>query len=544
MGSHESSPEPVITQIVVLDKRPSNVRPFTRTYTTHDTTPERILLPHLGNPRERRALDFFVHRCAPALSGLYSSSFWFINVLRLSFTSPTIRDAVIAVSVMYEAETMGGISPLAEDKGRMDFALRTYSRSIRSLIKDAEENPEGILVPAVAAIIFTCFEHMRANLSAAIVHAESGIKMVKAWRDRRREAGLDRGEYQFVERELVPSFVRLNLVLGLFGKPNLGLFSYLCEEGEVFLPRRMAGDLDEAALLIIDIFNAVIALVACAGVTKYEAGGALPFLVEEQVRLEGILVEWFANFCDLCSIHYPNSEDFQDLPYVLRHVVAIYYCTYLWAKECLNPYECGWDKWKDEFDIINQVCEGIVADDAMLFGDGYSGRFSYEMGTIPPLHFTALKCRWPATRRRAFELLRIAPRKEGPFQSLNSALAFTKAMNIEEECFGFEEGQMPEEDQLPPEEFRVHQAAIDPRWKGDNLHVQYLTKPYGIDGPYRARPVILSSLTKMVWDQDMKVAQNMPFRIMNNHSESSATPKNVPDTVEVVSSGIFVQVHD
>src|SRR5690349_19556803 len=80
---------------------------------SRSATPDRQLQLHLGNAKERRALEFFFHRTAPQLSGFFSRAFWNGAVLQISINEPTIRHAMVAVSAMYEDEGMVGFSPVA-----------------------------------------------------------------------------------------------------------------------------------------------------------------------------------------------------------------------------------------------------------------------------------------------------------------------------------------------------------------------------------------------------------------------------------------------
>lgn len=48
-------------------------------------------------------------------------------------------------------------------------------------------------------------------------------------------------------------------------------------------------------------------------------------------------------------------------------------------------------------------------------------RFSLEVGIVPPLHVTAMKCRDPIVRRKAVDLLFLSPRQEGMWDGILTA---------------------------------------------------------------------------------------------------------------------------
>lgn len=62
-----------------------------------------------------------------------------------------------------------------------------------------------------------------------------------------------------------------------------------------------------------------------------------------------------------------------------------------------------------------------------------NNRFSFDVGIIPPLHVTMMKCRDGETRRRAMELLFRSPRQEGIWDGVLSARIGRWVIGVEEE---------------------------------------------------------------------------------------------------------------
>jgi Fungal Zn(2)-Cys(6) binuclear cluster domain len=466
-------------------------------YSKPSPSPERQLIPFLGTIEERRALQFFIHRCAPRLSGLHSESFWLGNALKFGLSEPTIRDAVMAVSAMYEYQTMAGISPMATDDTNLEFALTSYNRAIRSLILVAQEKPHSILVPTVAAIIFVCIEHMRGNLKAAFMHTESGINMIKQWRMTVKERPENREEINFIEQELVPVFTGLNVCSGLFGRKPFGLFSRLSDNHGQCAPRQLARNLREATTLLFDIINAVLGFIQTSADVRYQPEKSIS-LFEEQTRLIKLMQDWLINLKALSTS--PSTEDSSEISrFAFKYLPTIYYSIYIWLNECLTPLECSWDKWRSEYEIIVQACEELVRNE-VYFGAEFTSRFSFEMGTISPLHFVVFKCRYPHIRRRALALLGEFPRREGPFNSQDSLVTFGRSMHIEEEYLELLPGSIPDENELPPEKYRVHQLAIDPVPTTEGMIIHYLLKQDGPYGPWFTRTECLKGVQEKEWE--------------------------------------------
>jgi cholestenol delta-isomerase len=81
---------------------------------------------------------------------------------------------------------------------------------------------------------------------------------------------------------------------------------------------------------------------------------------------------------------------------------------------CHNSNETAYDLCMKEFEKILKLSESLLAAHRADTSIDYN-TFSYEMGVISALSFTARKCRHPVTRRKALDLLKQAPPREGPW---------------------------------------------------------------------------------------------------------------------------------
>lgn len=82
-----------------------------------------------------------------------------------------------------------------------------------------------------------------------------------------------------------------------------------------------------------------------------------------------------------------------------------------------NHSEMVYDSYLPEFQYITTTCARLIRSQGNA-GMPKNIRFSFEIGIIPPLHFTAMKCRDPIIRREAIELLLSSPRQEGMWDSV------------------------------------------------------------------------------------------------------------------------------
>jgi hypothetical protein len=84
----------------------------------------------------------------------------------------------------------------------------------------------------------------------------------------------------------------------------------------------------------------------------------------------------------------------------------------------LYDHETGFDDLTDEFARIVGLAETLSNIPSAIPGAGTRPAYSFDMGILPPLYYTAVRCRDPIIRRKALALLSASPRREGVWDSL------------------------------------------------------------------------------------------------------------------------------
>lgn len=107
--------------------------------------------------------------------------------------------------------------------------------------------------------------------------------------------------------------------------------------------------------------------------------------------------------------------------------------------------------------------------------------FTLDMGVIHPLYITASKCRSSLIRRRAIDLLNIAPSLEGAWDAKSYAKVAERLMQLEEGCL---EEQQPTDPGAVPEWCRIHSAEIYPHNDRRFADVLFRYRPNGMDGEW------------------------------------------------------------
>jgi hypothetical protein len=167
---------------------------------------QRISVHIHGNAEERRSFDFFLRNTAAELSGYYDSSFWEKLILAASAQKPSLRHAVMAIGALHEEflrKKLLPSTPSAENQ-KSKFALNQYAKAIGTLRRSLSSEKEEPLTALMSCILFVCFDSLRGWFESALVHLQSGLRIL---RDMRR---LSEGNH-IVEETIAPLFMRLSI---------------------------------------------------------------------------------------------------------------------------------------------------------------------------------------------------------------------------------------------------------------------------------------------------------------------------------------------
>lgn len=140
---------------------------------------------------------------------------------------------------------------------------------------------------------------------------------------------------------------------------------------------------------------------------------------------EHLLREWSVAFDALVERAGPGRSP-QDLQKAMILEMQ-YKCVKILLSVGLPPRETAFDDFGALFeDIISLATSVIHASSAREISER-TGHFSFETGLVPPLYFTATRCRDPWIRRQALSLLSSRPRQECVW---NSEMMFKIAERI------------------------------------------------------------------------------------------------------------------
>ncbi|KAL2786953.1 hypothetical protein BJX66DRAFT_19476 [Aspergillus keveii] len=423
---------------------------------------------------ESRALDFFFHTTSPQLAGFLDADFWKRTVLQLSLAEPAIRQGLAALGSLHEYE--GGQT---SDSG---VAEQLYNQAIRSTVQKATAGDMSVPIVVMASIIFTCFEFLRFNATAAATHIASGIDILRSWRQTNRKQQQGRWssrclsyEGHFLETELAPILTLFNLNASEFGPlPRSRMILHELEKGVPKLAERFE-TLRETRVALVDLVTASANLFQMLDNNVEFMASPTRDQMMASAGLQRGFELWKANFQDLQKSrqHTWTSEE-----KAAAHVIQM---MQLGSEMGLAAYvvssECDWDRYTKDYEDIIRLAEILVSDNTR------PKTLSLDLGLIYPLHAVAWKCRDSDLRRRGLDLLLQIPRQEWLFNARHYHAIFFRILEMEENY-----ARVDGKDQLPPEEARVHDFFCLPQPGPDGDRSRYavtlLTKPDGLEGPW------------------------------------------------------------
>jgi hypothetical protein len=403
-------------------------------------------------PNASPDVDYYEKIIAPSLSGHFDSEFWSSLVLQLGQNDDAVRHAIAAICATHRAME---VSP----PGANSLALQESNAAIRCLstMISMESTPD--VVPLVACILFACLEFMSGSVDSAMLHIFSGLKILNETSRDQAHTNSD-----IIEKLIVPVYSRLNILCMLFGHVLPPVHTTSEESSGSF------SNHNSARRQLFDIMDRCLRFIKIASTKKqtFQIG------FEDWVLQTKLLTElqtWRTNL-EVFKIEARHGP--KELLLRIHHRTV-----FIWLSACLSVEECALDPHINGFEEIVDLATGLTLTDEKLPRD----IFSFEMRIIPPLYYTAIKCRDPDIRRRALNLLRFAAPREGLWNARIAMRVAERVIEIEEKEMGIA---------IPPSEVsRIHAVKELPAEFGHTMsyrpvpeiiEVIFITKPWGITG--------------------------------------------------------------
>ena len=404
------------------------------------------------NEHEKMAFDFFKKRSVLKLPGVFDSEFWETLVLQASSTEPAVLHALMALGAVHRSSAvLTKYGPNSKDDTTnpdMRLALQQYNKSIQHLNVHFERKDKSSLqVALITCMVFICIELLRSKFDIATTHLNNGLKLLHEMQGRGRPSTAEnslllRSDPGSVDDYLIEAFTRLNLHSALFGQGSSFLYIIGQEAtcGPTYEMPHVFKTPRTARLYLDGLMNGIYYLEVQVNEAFYADCRVPDRLVRHKEHLQASLEQWLRifNACLPSLVASCNRRAILGLPVLrLYHSMAT-----IMVSVCDQPgNEMVYDSHITKFasivtqavDLWQHVSTGPDKEFCSLNMGVTVPNFTVDSGFIPPLYYTAVKCRVPSIRRKAIDFILAAPHREGIWDGIVVAQIARRIMDIEEE---------------------------------------------------------------------------------------------------------------
>ena len=442
--------------------------------------PASISIPFSDNTEEKEYFEWFKCRSATKLPGSFISRFWDTLLFQASLNEPAVSHAILALSSAHKgaivnADDQTKVTSAPSEQER--FALKHYVKAINHLqpcfsVKDRT----SFRVTLITCIAFVCLEFLRGHFKIAQAHLQNGLQiLIEAEMLSNDNIGIlqSKPHQESTDDWIIEAFSRLHLQVELFKYT----FQHPCLVLQVTSPQSptlVFHSINDAWQQLGQILNRVFLLTHHArqqALSQHRSTQYPQALPELQQQIQIDLARWLDRYESFKNTipHDSSIEEkkaYQGLP--TYHTMAT-----IMAATCLTPTnESIYDSHTSQFLLLIKQLTHLrtLASPAQILPAGDMSRSIIDMGWIPPLYYTAIKCRVHRLRVHAIRLLESTSHREGIWDAKAVACVARKVMEVEERGFykgvadDFPLASIPllQDLSLPvlPEEYRMRDVEI------------------------------------------------------------------------------------
>ncbi|KAL7906305.1 hypothetical protein GGI35DRAFT_104280 [Trichoderma velutinum] len=388
--------------------------------------------------------EYFLRYTVNKLPGVFDSDFWTSLVFQACVKDPAVLHAVTALGAAHKNEEA--------------ISLVEYNQAIHHLRRHLNRlDNDALRVSLITCMIFACLELLRGGFKAGHAHLSNGMQLLRDLQTRQGITSFDgpimlRTQPQSVEDALVEVFSRLNIQAMLFGQVSTHhiFVSERAPDGPKYnIPSEFHSH-TEARKHIDSLINGVYNLTHQGRNILLNQGQIPEQLHQWKEELDIALLRWLQAFNssqrELLANLTPRKM-YRTPLLRLYHTMA----TIMAATSLRGTDEMIFDSYNLDFGTLLRQAAGLwdMMHNAYLTFKKLSGYvmpaicFTADMGFIPPLYYTVVKCRHPNLRRMAIQMLISAPHREGAWSGPLVARMAQYIMATEEESLYEELDVMP-----------------------------------------------------------------------------------------------------
>ncbi|OJJ43891.1 hypothetical protein ASPZODRAFT_145825 [Penicilliopsis zonata CBS 506.65] len=427
---------------------------------------------------EQFCADWLIGRTSKKIGGVFPSEFWSRLVVQATAQEPAVRHAALALASAHRGDTMSWSETCTAPgyrNGDEKFTLQQYNKAIACLQGRAVDDKDicQIRVAFIACMVFITLEILRGQFQTSRIHLQHGKMLLKHIQSHRQSTSS-------IDNDLVEAFTCLEVQFSLFG---FGQASELLLEtaGVVIppshVPRRFNSPSDAKRSLNIILRNTQRLVEMDRRRGECEEAVNYQLLLQSRCVVERDLELWIeaykASLAYLKIIPEFNQIGGFRLLMMYHTMATIMVMTSLLANS-ESVFDMHLDRFihivQDAIQIHHSIRNTHPSEISAQCNPAF--RFTADMGFIPPLYYTALKCRVPRIRRQALKLLRSTVHREGVWDGLLAGRVAEQVIALEERSLyrdspiddNFDELSPPLPEHLvvppPPESCRISDVQV------------------------------------------------------------------------------------
>lgn len=435
-----------------------------------------------GNSQQQGLFQSFQRHIAPNLGGYFDSDFWNYSLPRISHSNSPVLFAVLAIAACDESASSRAY---LSGCGGNEQSIFYYNKAIASLKTRMADGAHSRLTILLTCLLFICLEYKRGNAGAALSHLQSGLNILCAI----DTADVSVSELSDIRGKLIKAFYRLSVQGSLVGQyPPIDL--HLRFKGATGFTQDHFTSLTEARDSLVSMF---IEFLRPASLTPDSSVFQDPSYDDWFRRAD--YMTWLRQWDSKMGMYIidcvpgPSAEDMLAIRSLrIQNLVATVWNMALLSSATGDLDECAFDAHIDKFEnILSHAALCINNTKPMTkklieSSELPSVAFSFDMGVVFALYFTAIKCRSPHIRRQATDLLtKVYPQREGMWDARALAVISQYARDFEES--GCTMTLTEDTQSWPLREQRIHGIYPYPQYDlaRRTQQVQFVWRPLGVN---------------------------------------------------------------
>ncbi len=408
-----------------------------------------------------RAMQFFHEMTIPLLSQYNSAAEALFSrfIPGLSESEVSIKHQLVAI-----AATQEQYSDTETGKNKAGSVATTHYGIALTMLADQSCLP-SLQIMLVSCLLSIALESVGYDTKNSFLHLQSGLKMVRQWKDEQQQKPSGDSEMDQVIRNYIePIFAQLEATAAMTGDsgsaPRNEVENLHWKRPQV--PDTFA-DFSRAREKFFEI-----------GYWVYTLNKQYPLFRNDSPQfkdLDNLWDQWGAAFRTFTENIVPDAE----LEQLEALVLGVHYRTHRTTCECQSMPETE-TVWDDHVEVLResiQICAEVSQRNEVYHASakGFSTSFCRDPGILPPCWQIAVNCRDPIIRRRALKLMHDHHRRCGDSDDCSAAAIAQTVIDLEET------GLMVTSCKDVPESHRVRLLEGDLTMPG-SLRLRYMRSPY------------------------------------------------------------------